>query len=150
MARLRPHLVVAGSCLMVVVGCGSPNQYQPPPRPKVTVAQPVRKTVTTYLVETGTTEPVEEVEVRARVKGFIDEVKFEAGTMVEKGTYQGQVRHLGTVFSVMETSWMLPLSSCARSRAILRCPRRSRGIPREPRARHVAASPVTLISRALP
>jgi RND family efflux transporter MFP subunit len=84
MARLRPHLVVAGSCLMVVVGCGQPNQYQPPPRPTVTVAQPVRKTVTTYLVETGTTEPVEEVEIRARVKGFIDEVKFEAGTVVEK------------------------------------------------------------------
>ena len=91
MARLRPHLVVAGSCLMVVVGCGQPNQYQPPPRPTVTVAQPVRKTVTTYLVETGTTEPVEEVEIRARVKGFIDEVKFEAGTMVEKGDVLYQI-----------------------------------------------------------
>jgi RND family efflux transporter MFP subunit len=51
----------------------------------VTVAQPVQKTVINYLEETGTTEAVEQVQVRARVKGFIEEVKFEPGSNVEAG-----------------------------------------------------------------
>ena len=75
-----PWLMVA-----VVIGCGKQNQYQPPPPPSVTVAKPVRQTVTNYLEETGSTEPVEMVAIRARVSGYLEKINFEAGKDVEAG-----------------------------------------------------------------
>ena len=78
-------LLLALPSIVVVVGCSQPNQYQAPPPASVTVAQPVISTVTNYLDETGTTEAVERVEVRARVRGFLDEVRFKEGEDVEQG-----------------------------------------------------------------
>lgn len=66
-------------------GCNQQNQYNPPPPPKVTVALPLQQNVTNYLEETGTTEAVEQVAVRARVKGFLEEIHFEAGDDVSAG-----------------------------------------------------------------
>ena len=69
----------------LAAGCTQPNQFKPPPPPEITVALPVQQTVTNYLEETGTTEAVEMVQIRARVKGFLEEVNFEPGTIVEEG-----------------------------------------------------------------
>ena len=66
--RNASPLWLALACL---AGCGPPNQYQPPPPPSVTVAKPVRQTVTNYLEETGTTESVQMVSIRARVNGYL-------------------------------------------------------------------------------
>ena len=63
--------------LVVLGGCEPPNQYAPPPPPTVTVSPPVRKEVIEYLEFTGTTEAVETVEIRARVKGFLEKIEFE-------------------------------------------------------------------------
>jgi len=71
--------------ISMLAGCGQPNTYQPPPAIKVTVAQPIKKKVINYLEETGTTEPVEMVEIRARVKGFLEEIKFQPGDNVKAG-----------------------------------------------------------------
>ena len=68
-----------------VWGCAEPNQYQPPPPPTVSVSQPVQRTVEEFFEETGTTEAVETVLVRARVTGFLQEKRFEAGQDVKKG-----------------------------------------------------------------
>lgn len=65
--------------IAIAAGCSRQNQYEPPPPPKVTVARPLQQTVTNYLEETGTTEAVELVAVRARVTGFLEEIRFEAG-----------------------------------------------------------------------
>jgi RND family efflux transporter MFP subunit len=81
----RILLVLPGIAVAVTVGCSQPNEYQAPPPASVTVAQPVISTVTNYLDETGTTEAVERVEVRARVRGFLDEVRFQDGDDVEAG-----------------------------------------------------------------
>lgn len=73
------------SVAMSLVGCAPPNQYIPPKPPTVTVAKPVIQTVVSYMDETGTTEAVERVEIRARVRGFLDEVLFQDGQDVEAG-----------------------------------------------------------------
>jgi RND family efflux transporter MFP subunit len=49
------------------------------------VSQPLQQTVMSYLDETGTTEAVERVEVRARVTGFLEQVNFEPGADVKQG-----------------------------------------------------------------
>ena len=66
--------------------CGSQgNEYVEPPPPKVTVAKLLQQEVTDYLEFTGTTHAFEEVEVRARVAGFLQSMNFTPGTKVEKG-----------------------------------------------------------------
>ncbi|GMQ80297.1 MAG: efflux RND transporter periplasmic adaptor subunit [Planctomycetia bacterium] len=76
---------VLGVWLLLAVGCTQKNEYESPPPPQVTVARPLQETVTNYLEETGTTEPVEMVEIRARVQGFLEKVNFEPGTDVSEG-----------------------------------------------------------------
>jgi RND family efflux transporter MFP subunit len=69
-----------------VAACGSrKNEYVEPPPPKVTVAQPLQQEVIDYLEFTGTTHAFEEVEMRARVAGFLQSMEFTPGTIVEKG-----------------------------------------------------------------
>jgi len=74
------------SILGLVTACDSQrNEYVEPPPPKVTTAQPLEQEVIDYLEFTGTTRAFEEVEVRARVAGFLQSMKFTPGTKVEKG-----------------------------------------------------------------
>jgi len=53
--------------------------------PPVTVAQPVKRTVTDWDEFTGRFEAVEEVQVRARVGGFVNSVEFRDGAIVHAG-----------------------------------------------------------------
>jgi RND family efflux transporter MFP subunit len=63
---------------------------KPPPAaaaaaPPVTVARPVSRTVTDWDEFTGRFEAVEEVQVRARVGGFVTNVEFRDGAIVKAG-----------------------------------------------------------------
>jgi multidrug efflux system membrane fusion protein len=79
----RPLMVFA--LLSTFAACDSKrNEYVEPPPTKVTVAQPLQQEVIDYLEFTGTTHAVEEVEVRARVAGFLESMHFTPGTRVEK------------------------------------------------------------------
>ena len=53
--------------------------------PPVTVAQPVKRTVTDWDEFTGRFEAVEQVQVRPRVGGFITDVEFRDGAFVKTG-----------------------------------------------------------------
>jgi multidrug efflux system membrane fusion protein len=71
---------------LALSGCGD----KPPPQaaaapPSVTVAQPVKRTVTDWDEFTGRFEAVEEVQVRARVGGFVTSVEFRDGAFVKAG-----------------------------------------------------------------
>jgi RND family efflux transporter MFP subunit len=71
---------------LVAAGCKQnlPNAQAPPP-PKVTVAHPVMSPVQTYYLYNGHLEPTKAVDVRARVKGLLKEVKFVEGEEVQQG-----------------------------------------------------------------
>lgn len=62
----------------------SPLLAQVPP-PQVTVATPLKKVISEWDEYTGRFEPVSVVEVRSRVAGFIDQVHFRDGQIVQKG-----------------------------------------------------------------
>jgi RND family efflux transporter MFP subunit len=66
-------------------GCSDKPQQQAAPAPPVTVAQPAKRTVTDWDEFTGRFEAVEEVQVRARVGGFVTSVEFRDGAMVHAG-----------------------------------------------------------------
>jgi RND family efflux transporter MFP subunit len=69
----------------LLAACEQKNTYVEPPPPKVTTAQPLKQEVIDYLEFTGTTRAFEQVEIRARVSGFLQSMHFTPGTEVEKG-----------------------------------------------------------------
>src|SRR5258708_28039523 len=72
--------------LLFLAGCGAkPSQPAAAAPPPVTLAQPVKRTVTDWDEFTGRFEAVEEVQVRARVGGFVTSVEFRDGAIVRAG-----------------------------------------------------------------
>jgi multidrug efflux system membrane fusion protein len=70
---------------LIVVDCGkSPANKGAPPLP-VNVVTVVEKEVNEWDEFTGRLDPVESVEIRPRVSGYITEIHFEAGVIVKKG-----------------------------------------------------------------
>ncbi|HLZ53452.1 MAG TPA: efflux RND transporter periplasmic adaptor subunit [Verrucomicrobiae bacterium] len=69
----------------VITGCqrGAARPSLPPPA--VTVAPVVQKEIIEWSEFTGRVEPVDSVEVRPRVSGYIQEVRFQSGQLVKKG-----------------------------------------------------------------
>jgi len=72
---------------LALSGCSEKPQQQAaaPVAPPVTVAQPTKRTVTDWDEFTGRFDAVEEVQVRARVGGFVTSVEFRDGAMVKTG-----------------------------------------------------------------
>src|SRR3979490_2375712 len=62
------------------------NSFVPPPPPKVEVAQPVQRAITRYLEATGNTAPIKNVDLVARVQGFLQSINYQDGTFVKEGT----------------------------------------------------------------
>ena len=90
-------------CPMLAVYVASCREKppSPPPPPRVTVAQPVQRTVTDYLEITGNTQAIKTVQLVARVSGYLEKVFFQDGQIVKKGellfliqqnTYQDTLR----------------------------------------------------------
>lgn len=64
-------------------GCNTEkNAYQAPPPPEVIVSAPLKQTVSDYFLETGTTEAVETVDLRARVSGVLETANFSPGQWI--------------------------------------------------------------------
>src|ERR1051326_7755779 len=78
-AVLFAGLIIASS------GCGRGMAQQKPLLPSVTVAPVETKEIVEWDEFTGRIEPVESVEVRPRVSGYIQEVRFQSGQLVGKG-----------------------------------------------------------------
>jgi RND family efflux transporter MFP subunit len=72
--------------LTLFAGC-KPREapFTPPPPPEVTVAKPIVATLPQTLEFTGNTRGVESVDVRARVRGFIDQKFIRGGEKVKAG-----------------------------------------------------------------
>jgi RND family efflux transporter MFP subunit len=84
MGSVIRRIGVAG-CALLVFGCRQSNEFQPPPPPAVEVQAPAVREVTTYQEFVGRGEAVDMVEIRARVKGFLESVEFEPSQKVEVG-----------------------------------------------------------------
>ena len=68
----------------MAAACGKKEQVAGPP-PEVYVADVVQKDVPIYLELVGQTKGAQDVEIRARVEGYLETVKFTEGTFVTKG-----------------------------------------------------------------
>jgi len=82
MTRIPACLLALG--LAALAGCkrDQPGVQAPPP-PKVTVARPVSFPVQGYLEYNGHLDAVETVEIRARVRGILEDIHFVEGDEVD-------------------------------------------------------------------
>jgi membrane fusion protein (multidrug efflux system) len=78
-------LVALAAAGAFAVGCGEAPQAVAPPPPEVYVMPVVQKDVPTYLELVGQTRGFQDVEVRARVEGFLERVHFQEGAAVRAG-----------------------------------------------------------------
>ncbi|HEX5210263.1 MAG TPA: efflux RND transporter periplasmic adaptor subunit [Pseudolabrys sp.] len=71
---------------ILLADCGEQQkQAAAPPPPAVTVAAPVKRTVTDFDEYVGRFAAINSVEVRARVSGYLDGVHFKDGQIVKQG-----------------------------------------------------------------
>jgi RND family efflux transporter MFP subunit len=71
--------------LLLSSGCSRKNEFKAPPPPAVTVQHPEQKTVTVYQSFPGRLAAHDEVDIRARVKGFLKSIEFTDGEWVKEG-----------------------------------------------------------------
>jgi RND family efflux transporter MFP subunit len=93
---MRTGPVFAGLCLAalaIVAGCQRPAakaMEEPPPQEAVFVT-PVRQQVAEYEEFPGRTSAVNTVEIRARVSGYLKEIRFKDGELVKEGDVLAQI-----------------------------------------------------------
>lgn len=81
--RIGPLVLMLAWAL---TGCGQPQQpAAAPPPPAVTVAKPVKKTITDRDEYVGRFVAVDAVDVRARVSGYLEKIHFTDGQLVKEG-----------------------------------------------------------------
>ena len=78
--------LMACAAAVALSACGQENRFIAPPPPKVTVQLPVQQTVTPYLEATGNTASINNIKLVARVQGYVQEIKYQDGQGVKKGT----------------------------------------------------------------
>lgn len=81
------RIVLLGSLILaanVLASCDDKPTSSSAPPPAVTVSRPLQKSITEWDEYTGRFTPLETVEIRARVSGFIDSVHFHEGQIVKK------------------------------------------------------------------
>jgi RND family efflux transporter MFP subunit len=91
----------------VLSGCEQ-NSFVPPPPPKVEVAAPVQRSITRYLEATGNTAPIKNVDLVARVQGFLQSINYKDGTFVKEGT---------TLFTIEPETYKLKLDQAQAAEA---------------------------------
>jgi membrane fusion protein (multidrug efflux system) len=77
-------IVAVGAAALLAVACGK-KEAPPPPPPQVKVAPVVQRDVPVYVDVIGQTRGSTEIEVRARVEGFLESVDYQEGSFVKKG-----------------------------------------------------------------
>src|SRR6202171_4558108 len=84
------------------------NSFVPPPPPKVEVGVPVQRSITRYLDATGNTAPIKNVDLVARVQGFLQSINYQDGTFVKEGT---------TLFTIEPETYKLKLEQAQAAEA---------------------------------
>lgn len=85
-APMSSILSAGGLVLLAALSLGEARaQGGPPPAPPVQVSAPLAQRVTNWDEFTGRFEASGQVEVRARVSGFLDSIHFKDGDLVKKG-----------------------------------------------------------------
>ena len=88
--KRTPILALSGLLATALVGCSQKEAPAAAP-PEVYVADVIQRDVPVYMELVGQTRGSQDVEIRARVEGFLDRVAFREGAFVRKGDLLYQI-----------------------------------------------------------
>jgi membrane fusion protein (multidrug efflux system) len=113
---------LAASILMLAIaGCKesteTPTATAPPPAIPVKVASVIQRDVPDMIENIGQTRGSTEVEIRARVEGFLDAVKFDEGQAVKKGDLLYEIDPKPFIATVNRTKGILASAQADLARA---------------------------------
>jgi membrane fusion protein, multidrug efflux system len=124
--------LAGGMVIPGLSGCERPQAHGGPALiPEVRVEMPVEREVTEYEYFTGRAEAVESVEVRARVTGYLTEIKFVAGKEVKANDvlfkidprpYQAVLDQANSQVLLEEARLKLAIADNARAQEIAKTP----------------------------
>ena len=81
----NPILFLCGVLLLAASACSKEAPPAAPPPPEVLVTEPIQRDVPVYMELVGQAIGFQDVEIRARVEGFLETVAFTEGSLVRKG-----------------------------------------------------------------
>lgn len=84
MAKLSAF-ALAGAAFIAVSGCGKKAPQMAHSAPEVQVSRPIKKTFEVWDEYTARVEPLEFVELRSRVSGYLEKIFFKEGQIVKAG-----------------------------------------------------------------
>src|SRR3954447_24868586 len=102
---LRAAFAIAA---MGILSACEQNTFVPPPPAKVDVAVPVQRAFTRYLEATGNTAAIKNVDLVARVQGFLQSINYKDGAFVKEGT---------TLFTIEPDTYKLKLEQAQAAEA---------------------------------
>jgi RND family efflux transporter MFP subunit len=110
---VRPRTVAATRIAFIMfasfgLSACEQNSFVAPPPPKVEVAVPLQRPITRYLEATGNTAPIKNVDLVARVQGFLQSIEYKDGTFVKEGT---------TLFTIEPETYKLKLEQAQAAEA---------------------------------
>jgi membrane fusion protein, multidrug efflux system len=121
-------VVLAGS-LALLAGCKDENKFAPPPPPQVGVARPVQQQVLNYLEGTGNTVAVSQIDLVARVKGFLSSIHYQDGAaakrgdtlfVIEQAPYQAQLQQAQAALDIAKAKLVRSQADFDRQQTLLR------------------------------
>ncbi len=83
--RRRLACLAALSLTLATGACEKKNAYVPPPPPQIGVSKPLQQGVTPYLEVTGSAVAYNQVDLVARVEGFLQEISYKDGAPMKQG-----------------------------------------------------------------
>jgi membrane fusion protein (multidrug efflux system) len=84
-------LLLCGLALVTASACSKEAPPAAPPPPEVLVAEPIQRDVPIYMELVGQAAGYQDVEIRARVEGFLEKMAFAEGSLVKKGQLLYQI-----------------------------------------------------------
>jgi membrane fusion protein (multidrug efflux system) len=90
-ARAAAFALVVAACS---AACSEPPPAAAPPPPEVLVADVIQRDVPVYLELVGQTQGYQDVEIRARVEGYLTNMAFQEGSVVRKGALLYEIDRL--------------------------------------------------------
>jgi RND family efflux transporter MFP subunit len=121
-------MLVLTAAVLSACSQGEAQTNGAPPPPQVSVAQVIAKEINEWDELSGRIEAAEFVEIRPRVTGYLNEVKFQPGSMVKKGDvlfvidsrpYRAEAARADADLKRAETARELAKSEVARAEKLL-------------------------------
>lgn len=110
-------LPLAGTNLLLILGCSSGEPKAPPPPPSVVVAAVIQKDVPIYAEWVGTMAGNVDADIRPKVEGFLISRLYSEGSYVKKGQPMFQLDQRQTQSSVEQAQGQLETAKAALAQA---------------------------------